>query len=576
MRPPVGVAAAVAAVALSAVGGSSSLAHAIEIHGSGTTNPSRCLWLIMEQFTERAKVPIRLTYRAVGSSTGQREFVGNVTVPANDFGAGDIPMPRDKWETLQNAGRSMLHLPFVMSATGFFHSVPGVPEDGPGGQEGIKLTPCILAKIFGRRIEYWDDDQILVLNPNLKEVLPRDNFPITVARRFRGSYLHEACPEEWASDLVGNFIQWPEGTVACEGSDGMANCLRDIPGAIGYIDASRGHDERGLREIMLQNRAGTFLTSLQASVQGGIGDAALSGSVPSSAEDDFSAVSFINQPGMYTWPLVGTSFAYARLDGTYVGAPEERSLLIAFLRSLYDPSFIGQCERFGFTPVPNAVRDMSLAGLARAEAGLPESAPRWTFEADTMPLEGQGDYVISTRRRSYAGNSRHSAEDALSDAAAAIAELREQVSALSSSLAEMSGERAGCGCPAAGAADDPAEPSPVESPSAAGAAPSDPCDLVCANGGMLEASQCRCWCPAGWTGPACETPLAFAPTARPIELGGDPASNGTAIESAGVLDGEEEVSYEPLSPSGVRRTSGMFVARVLVGIACVLPIFRPF
>ena len=44
-----------------------SLAHnVIELHGSGTTNPSKCLWSIMERFEEKAKEPLHMTYRAIG------------------------------------------------------------------------------------------------------------------------------------------------------------------------------------------------------------------------------------------------------------------------------------------------------------------------------------------------------------------------------------------------------------------------------------------------------------------------------------------------------------------------------
>ena len=82
------------------------------IHGSGTTNPSKCIWHIMSLFEERSRVKTHLTYRAVGSSTGQAEFLGADNtddngidsagnsvvlashVPYNDFGAGDIPIKK--------------------------------------------------------------------------------------------------------------------------------------------------------------------------------------------------------------------------------------------------------------------------------------------------------------------------------------------------------------------------------------------------------------------------------------------------------------------------------------------------
>ena len=52
--------------------------------------------------------PVRMSYRAVGSSTGQYEFLGNTNasrqqetyVPYSDFGAGDIPFDADDYAAL--------------------------------------------------------------------------------------------------------------------------------------------------------------------------------------------------------------------------------------------------------------------------------------------------------------------------------------------------------------------------------------------------------------------------------------------------------------------------------------------
>lgn len=39
------------------------------LHGSGTTNPSKFFWNIMDKFQCRAKMDVSMSYRAVGSST---------------------------------------------------------------------------------------------------------------------------------------------------------------------------------------------------------------------------------------------------------------------------------------------------------------------------------------------------------------------------------------------------------------------------------------------------------------------------------------------------------------------------
>ena len=154
----------------------------ISLHGSGTTNPSKCYWLIMDQIMNRIKIPTRLTYRAVGSSTGVKEFTGagtDYTKPFNDFGSGDFPLTSAQYNTLTKSGITVLHLPIVAGPISLFHSVPGVAAGG------ISLTSCVLARILTRKIIYWDSPEITASNPSLKT--PSANYPIIVGRRVLGS-----------------------------------------------------------------------------------------------------------------------------------------------------------------------------------------------------------------------------------------------------------------------------------------------------------------------------------------------------------------------------------------------------
>ena len=163
------------------------------LHGSGTTNPSKCFWHIMSLFEERSQISTRLTYRAVGSSAGITEFLGvsNSHVPHNDFGSGDIPVPTAKYVALNAAvpaqtgnGKAMVHLPFAISSVSFFHNIPGVPD----GEDGIKLSPCLLARIFNGETQRWSAPEVILENQHLKRVLEAtSDLPIYVARRVQGS-----------------------------------------------------------------------------------------------------------------------------------------------------------------------------------------------------------------------------------------------------------------------------------------------------------------------------------------------------------------------------------------------------
>ena len=283
------VATALAAVAASFPSGSTAQP-VISLHGSGTTNPSKCYWTIMDQMKIQAKLPIQMTYRAVGSSTGQAEFIGDGITSDNMFGSGDIPFSQESYDAFPPG--SILHLPVVLGAISFFHSVDT-------GSEKLNISPCILAKILKREITDWGDSEIKAANPNLS--LPNPS-PITVAHRVKGSsstasitkYLNQVCPEEWPEEMVGKTIEWPEDTIGCEGSGGMSACIKEKPGTIGYIDMGHGHAEN-LQEIELLNAAQKYISSKEAAEAGGIMAAAENAALPATLDGSFADVNLLNQ-----------------------------------------------------------------------------------------------------------------------------------------------------------------------------------------------------------------------------------------------------------------------------------------
>jgi ABC-type phosphate transport system substrate-binding protein len=163
----------------------------------------------MSLFEERSQITTRLTYRAVGSSIGQQEFLGvnnsiqeptnssltiNSYAPHSDFGSGDIPISTTAYTALNaavelqegkidNNFSHMVHLPFAMSSVSFFHNIPGVPD----GEKGLKLNPCLLARIFNGKIQQWDSQEIIDANEHIQDILREIKTPIYVARRVNGS-----------------------------------------------------------------------------------------------------------------------------------------------------------------------------------------------------------------------------------------------------------------------------------------------------------------------------------------------------------------------------------------------------
>ena len=202
-----------------------------QLHGAGTTNPSKLFWELLGLMTARAKVPVHATYRAVGSSTGQKEFLGATTngnKALNHFGSGDIPMTKERYDAVAAAGRTMVHVPFAVGGIGVFHSAPV-------GGATVDLDACVLAKIFSAQITMWDDAEIKALNADV--TLP--SLAIKVVHRVKGSsstagftaYMLATCPDSWTLG-TGSKITWPAGTNEGQGSDGMSKFIEENEGAL--------------------------------------------------------------------------------------------------------------------------------------------------------------------------------------------------------------------------------------------------------------------------------------------------------------------------------------------------------
>lgn len=144
---------------------------------------------------DRLRVPVSMTYRAVGSGVGIKEFMGleaDGFSPINHFGSGDIPLSTEQYNLITTGaeGRDpseLYHVPVVLGAITLFHNIPGV-EAGP---QGLNMTGCLIARVFSRKITDWLDPEITESNPNLKALIgdkaTNGKYPITVIRRRLGS-----------------------------------------------------------------------------------------------------------------------------------------------------------------------------------------------------------------------------------------------------------------------------------------------------------------------------------------------------------------------------------------------------
>ena len=119
--------------------------------------------------------------------------------------------------------------------------------------------------------------------------------------------------------------------------------------------------------------------------------------MPSDPTADFSQVSLHNMPGENTWPIVAISYLYLRQD--QAGAGSKAALLYAFVEYVLSTEGQALLADYNFEAVPQDVIDVSTAALAALS--LPTDNQPWTFETSTVKGGGQGDYIISAKRRSH-------------------------------------------------------------------------------------------------------------------------------------------------------------------------------
>ncbi len=198
--------------------------HAADITGAGATFPYPIYAKWADAYQKQAG--IKLNYQSIGSGGGIKQIKAKTV----DFGASDKPLT---WDELEK--NDLIQFPTVMGGV-----VPVVNVEGiEVGQ--IKLTGAVLADIFLGKIRHWSDPAIANLNRGV--TLPATK--ITVVHRADGSgttflftdYLSKVSPA-WKQQVGAEAaVAWPTGTGG-KGNEGVANFVKQIKGAVGYVEAA--------------------------------------------------------------------------------------------------------------------------------------------------------------------------------------------------------------------------------------------------------------------------------------------------------------------------------------------------
>jgi phosphate transport system substrate-binding protein len=310
------------------------VAQAQKLTGAGATFPEPIYEKWFSEYSA-AHPGVEINYQAIGSGGGVRQMTAGLV----DFGASDMPVTD---EQLAASKTKLTHIPTVMGAVVPSFNVPGVTD--------IKFSPDVLADIYLGKIINWSDGRIAKDNPS--EKLP--NLKIIVVHRSDGSgttyiftdYLSKVSTD-WANGPGrGASPSWPVG-VGGKGNPGVAGLVRQLPGAIGYVEllyALQNHISYG----DVKNAAGNWE---KASIDGVTAAAASIKQMPS----DYR-VSITNAPGATAYPI--SSFTYLLVPLKFPDAAKGK--VIKDMLSWIINSGEGEAAGLSYAPLPKSVADKVL------------------------------------------------------------------------------------------------------------------------------------------------------------------------------------------------------------------------
>ncbi len=310
------------------------VAQAQKLTAAGATFPYP---IYSKWFNEYSKAHpgVEVNYASIGSGGG----IAQVTKGLVDFGASDMPMTD---EMLSSSPVKLIHLPTVLGAVVPVYNVPGVKD--------LRFSPDVLADVYLGKITNWNDGRIAKDNPEAK--LPDQK--IIVVHRSDGSgtsfiwtdFLSKVS-KDWAGGPgKGTSPSWPVG-VGGKGNEGVAGLVRQLPGAIGYVEliyALQNHMTYGA----VKNAAGNWITASIESVT----DAA--GSVKQMPAD--YRVSITNAPGANAYPI--SSFTYLLIP--VKGSSQANRAVMKDLFSWILKSGESQASSLSYAPLPDTLVEKEL------------------------------------------------------------------------------------------------------------------------------------------------------------------------------------------------------------------------
>ncbi len=274
----------------------------------------------------------KVIYQSIGSGGG----IAQIKAGTVDFGSSDKPLAPEEL-----AKDGLVQFPSTIGGVVPVVNVPGI-EAGK-----LRLTGTLLADIYLGKVAMWNDPAIVALNPGVS--LPADK--ISIVRRSDGSgttfnftnYLSKVSPAWKAGIGEGTTVNWSGSSVGGKGNEGVASYVKQLKGAIGYVELSFALQNK-MAHAAMQNAAGQWVQPNAASF------AAAAASADWANAKDFNLV-ITNAPGAESWPITATNFILMRKQPR--DAADAKAAL-EFFRWAY-ASGTEQATSLDYVPLPAAL-----------------------------------------------------------------------------------------------------------------------------------------------------------------------------------------------------------------------------
>lgn len=287
---------------------------------------------------------------ASGSGVGQQNIEnGLLNIGASDAFLFNQTQQQYPW---------ILNIPLAVSAQAIEYNVPGIPAS-----MHLNFSGPVLAGIYNGSIAYWNDPQIVAINPAAANLLTHN--AIITTHRADGSgdtfiftsYLSQTDPW-WASNVgSGLTVTWPplESALGESGNSGMELGLQSYNYSIGYVGISylESSVQIGLGYGNLENTAGNFVNISATNINADVN--AFANQVPSSER-----ISLIDGPGANSYPIVNFEYALVSKNQTNANMAED---LKTFLKWCADPQYGNAAYYMNFAefqPLPSSVYQLTL------------------------------------------------------------------------------------------------------------------------------------------------------------------------------------------------------------------------